>query len=63
MPLIAIIEYCQFEDVPKDLSKTYFSIKQFYGEAFADLFTYEVEVKLSDPVRDHIHSGGTSNMD
>lgn len=49
--MIAVIEYCQFEDVPKDQSSTYLTLEKFYGEAFANQFTYEVEVDLSESAR------------
>lgn len=46
MPMIALIDYCQFEDLPIERSKTYQTIKKFYGETYAEQFTYEVEVSL-----------------
>ena len=57
-PIIAIFDYCQFEDVPKDMSETYGTIKKFHGEKFADMFTYEVEIELSaaDDIRTRVHS-------
>lgn len=39
--LSVIFTYCSIDDLPIDQSKTYQRLVRFYGQAFADSFTYE----------------------
>lgn len=47
-----LVDYCLFENIPKEQSATYQSFKADFGELTADQFTYERAMNGSDELQE-----------
>ena len=61
-----LVDYCMFEHVPKDLSRTYRNLFITLGEKVADQYTYERGADYDAPVgtnRVHLGAPGRDNLE